>query len=102
MVRGSVQRRRFSGGGSGSPQWGRRASRKFDVMYIFTARRRIGWVGDALTFWPALFFCAPRFAGRLTLGGLLLPIAGFGKSGSSHFCRLRGGVAYSLTFKCSQ
>ena len=59
MVRGSVQRRRFSGGGSGSPQWGPRASRKFDVMYIFTARRRIGWVGDALTFRPALLLCVP-------------------------------------------
>ena len=75
MVRGSVQRRRFSGGGSGGPQWGRRASRKFGVMYISTARRRIGWVGDALTFWPALFLRA-SVAGRLNWGGLLLPIAG--------------------------
>lgn len=45
MVRGFVQRRRFSGGGSGCPQWGRRACGKFAGFSIYRYRPSAGWLG---------------------------------------------------------
>lgn len=59
MVRGFVQRRRFSGGLRMSSM-GAEGMRKvcYFFTYVVTAHRRVGWVGDALPFCAALLLPA--------------------------------------------
>ena len=62
MVRGFVQRRRFSGGDPDVLNGGGGHAESLLVFpYIVTARRRVGWVGDALPFCAALLLPARLF-----------------------------------------
>lgn len=58
----------------------------FSPIYIVTARRRIGWVGDTFSVGPA-WFISLRNNRRVAFGWLLLPFSGFRfwRAGSTHF-----------------